>query len=81
MAALASLHALYLSNHKQIFNATGLKPQLAGESQLALCKHCKGFHLGTAKKQIQLEVRAVLNPGTTGIENLMHWPLGHAALP
>ena len=42
-------------------------PNCLEENQLAIYKRGRGFELGASKKQIQLVVRAGLEPGTAGL--------------
>jgi len=42
-------------------------PNWPEANQLAIYKHGRGFELGAAEKQIQVVVRAGLEPGTAGL--------------
>jgi len=42
-------------------------PNLPEANQLAIYKHSQGFELGATKRQIQVVVRAGLEPGTAGL--------------
>ena len=71
-----------IKRHKEIIqieNNMVKNPNWQEADQLAIYKRVRGVELGATEKQLQLAVRAGLEPGTTGFQ--VRRPIHSATLP